>query len=54
MFAKQMANHLTEKILPFWMNLIDREQGGFYGLVKEDLTLEKDAMKGCILNSRIL
>ena len=54
MFAKQMANHLKEKILPFWMNLKDDEFGGFYGLVKEDLTLYKDAMKGCILNSRIL
>ncbi len=54
MFAKQMAEHLQGKILPFWMNLIDKEQGGFYGLVKEDLTLKKDAMKGCILNSRIL
>lgn len=54
MFAKQMAEHLQGKILPFWMNLIDKEQGGYYGLVKEDLTLKKDAMKGCILNSRIL
>ncbi|MBR6809396.1 MAG: AGE family epimerase/isomerase [Clostridia bacterium] len=54
MFAKQMADHLKEKILPFWMNLKDDDFGGFYGLVKEDLTLKKDAMKGCILNSRIL
>lgn len=54
MMAKQMAAHLRECILPFWQKLIDRENGGFYGLVQEDLTLEKTAMKGCILNSRIL
>lgn len=54
MFANEMKAHLTEKILPFWMNLKDDDFGGFYGLVKEDLTLKKDAMKGCILNSRIL
>ncbi len=54
MFAKEMAAHLTERILPFWENLKDDTYGGFYGLVKEDLTLKKDAMKGCILNSRIL
>lgn len=54
MFAKEMAAHLTERILPFWEKLKDDTYGGFYGLVKEDLTLKKDAMKGCILNSRIL
>ncbi len=54
MFAKEMAAHLTEHILPFWENLKDDTYGGYYGLVKEDLTLKKDAMKGCILNSRIL
>lgn len=54
MFANEMKTHLTEKILPFWMNLKDDNYGGYYGLVKEDLTLKKDAMKGCILNSRIL
>lgn len=54
MFAKQMADHLKNKILPFWMKLKDDDFGGFYGLVKENLELKKDAMKGCILNSRIL
>ncbi|MBR2055251.1 MAG: AGE family epimerase/isomerase, partial [Clostridia bacterium] len=54
MFANEMKTHLTKKILPFWMNLKDDDFGGYYGLVKEDLTLKKDAMKGCILNSRIL
>ncbi len=54
MFATQMKDHLEQKILPFWMDLKDEKLGGFYGLVKENLEVKKDAMKGCILNSRIL
>lgn len=30
-----LASHVTEKILPFWEKLIDREHGGFYGFVDE-------------------
>ncbi len=54
MFAKEMEQHLINHILPFWQHLMDRENGGFYGLVEEDLTIDQRAMKGCILNSRIL
>lgn len=50
----EMKTHLAEKILPFWENLADDKNGGFYGYVNQDLTVEKDAHKGCILNSRIL
>ena len=32
----------------------DGESGGFYGLLDYDLNLDKNAVKGCILNSRIL
>lgn len=49
--AEQM---LTERIAPFWMNLKDEENGGFYGLVDFDLKVDPKAEKGCILNSRIL
>ena len=45
---------LDETILPFWLKLRDDEYGGFYGLLDYDLTLHKQAEKGCILNSRIL
>lgn len=51
---EQLQKHLTETILPFWMNLADEENGGYYGYVRHDLTVEKGADKGCILNSRIL
>lgn len=45
---------LEERIVPFWMDLRDDENGGFYGLVDFDLKVDKKAEKGCILNSRIL
>lgn len=50
----EMLSHLQEDISPFWIGLMDREYGGFYGLLTYDLRLEKKAVKGCILNSRIL
>lgn len=49
--AKQ---HLTKKIVPFWSNLKDEEFGGFYGYMNYNLKLDKKAVKGCILNSRIM
>ena len=49
--AREMLEH---RIIPFWANLRDEENGGFYGLLDYDLNLHRDAVKGCILNSRIL
>ncbi len=49
----EVKEHLLGKILPFWMGLRDEEYGGFYGGLDYDLKLEKQAEKGCILNSRI-
>lgn len=49
--AKRM---LTRQLLPFWQNLRDEEHGGYYGYMDFDLSLDKFAEKGCILNSRIL
>lgn len=51
---KEMYAHLTGGIIPFWKNLRDDEYGGYYGLLSFDLKLDKSAIKGCILNSRIL
>lgn len=45
---------LEGKIIPFWMKLKDNEYGGYYGYMSQDLVLDKQAEKGCILNSRIL
>lgn len=55
MDIKQLAEaHLTEKLLPFWAGLRDDINGGFYGYMGYDLTVDTLAPKGCILNSRIL
>ena len=54
MLKDELRSHLTQKILPFWQKLEDRENGGWYGYVDKELNVKKDADKGCILNSRIL
>lgn len=54
MFAAEVKEHLTRDLLPFWEGLKDDQYGGFYGYMGYDLTLDKQAVKGCILNSRIL
>ncbi len=51
---KEIERHLTGKLIPFWKNLRDDENGGYYGWLGYDLELDKKAEKGCILNSRIL
>ena len=51
---KELETEFKSHVFPFWMDLMDREQGGYYGEVDFNLDLKKDAVKGCILNSRIL
>lgn len=46
--------HLENVILPFWMKLRDDEHGGYYGYMSQELDVDKQAEKGCILHSRIL
>ena len=51
--VQEIKKELVEHIIPFWRNLRDDQWGGYYGFVGHDLTLDKKADKGCILNSRI-
>ena len=53
-WQNEFRQELTGRIIPFWQNLTDPEFGGYYGLLDFDLKLDKKAVKGCILNSRIL
>ena len=53
-WQNQFRRELQERIIPFWQGLKDDEFGGYYGLLDYDLRLDKKAVKGCILNSRIL
>lgn len=52
--STEFYEHLTEKIMPFWTGLRDDEHGGYFGYVDYDLGVDKKAVKGCILNSRIM
>jgi len=51
---EEFRNHLESAIIPFWKGLRDDEYGGYYGYMDYDLCINKEAVKGCILNSRIL
>ena len=51
---KKAGEELLNHIVPFWINLIDNENGGFYGEVSYDLKVNKESVKGGIQTSRIL
>ena len=53
MMLEEVKAHLLNDIIPFWKNLRDDEFGGYYGYMDYDLKVDKKAVKGCILNSRI-
>mgnify|MGYP001575608231 FL=1 len=52
--SKNVKKELDERIFPFWSNLADYENGGFYGYVGYDGVINKKSEKGVILNTRIL
>ena len=54
MMVNEIQDHLMQTIIPFWKNLRDNEYGGYYGYMTYDLAVDKKAVKGCILNSRIM
>jgi mannobiose 2-epimerase len=50
-----IETELRTDILPFWLKYTrDRERGGFYGEISNDLTIKKNAPRGALLTSRIL
>lgn len=51
--VNEIKEHLISDIIPFWENLKDETYGGFYGYMDYDLKVDRKAVKGCILNSRI-
>ncbi len=53
MMVNEVRTHLLDVIIPFWKKLRDDKYGGYYGWLDYDLQLDKKAVKGCILNSRI-
>jgi predicted GH43/DUF377 family glycosyl hydrolase/mannose/cellobiose epimerase-like protein (N-acyl-D-glucosamine 2-epimerase family) len=52
--ARRMRAELESDILPFWLPYVDREAGGFYGLVRNDKSFDAAAPKGLVMHSRFL
>ena len=52
-FKQEVRENLVGNILPYWLKLKD-PRGGFYGEVKADGTVLRDASRGVILNARII
>ncbi len=50
----EFKKELNERILPFWIKLLDYDNGGSYGIVDYDLTLHKDSPKGGVVGARHL
>ena len=53
MMVEEIRSHLVQGIIPFWKRLRDDENGGYYGYMDYELSVNEKAVKGCILNSRI-
>ena len=51
--SEEAREHLLGRIIPFWRGLRDDVNGGWYGYMSYGLETDRDAVKGCILNSRI-
>ncbi|HNY76971.1 MAG: AGE family epimerase/isomerase [Sedimentisphaerales bacterium] len=54
-FRRRVAAELHEDILPFWLeHCVDHEHGGFIGRMSNELSVDRQANKGLILNARLL
>jgi mannobiose 2-epimerase len=54
-YSARVEAELKNDILPFWLqHTRDRQRGGFYGEISNDLAVKKDAPRGALLTSRIL
>jgi len=52
---QELKEELTHNILPFWMDkMVDEKQGGFYGQMTGTNQIVPNAVKGGIMNARIL
>ena len=52
--AEEMEFEFERHVIPFWKIMRDKDCGGYYGKLEQDLKLDRSAEKGCVLNSRIL
>lgn len=54
MYLQGIEDHLIQNLLPFWRDLYDPLNGGFYGYMDQNYKVFQQSDKGCILTSRIL
>ena len=54
MKKSDFSNELNHRILPFWLKLMDQENGGYYGVVDYQLTLRLEGPKGGVIGARHL
>ncbi|AEY67873.1 AGE family epimerase/isomerase [Clostridium sp. BNL1100] len=53
--VEELESELKDDILQFWIdNAVDKDNGGFYGYISSDLTIDKTHEKAAVLNARIL
>jgi mannobiose 2-epimerase len=54
-WSERIRRELTGNILPFWMrHAVDRENGGFYGTISNDLAIDKESPRAAVIDARIL
>lgn len=54
-YKREVEEEVINNILPFWIsNTLDKENGGFYNYITNDLKINKLSDKGSVLQSRIL
>jgi mannobiose 2-epimerase len=54
-YSTRVEAELKNDILPFWLQYTrDRQRGGFYGEISNDLVVKENAPRGALLTSRIL
>ena len=54
-WSARFEREQTGNILPFWMrHATDREHGGFYGAISNDLAIDKQSPRASVISTRIL
>jgi mannobiose 2-epimerase len=54
-YTQKAEAELRGNILSFWIqHAVDRQRGGFYGQISNDLQVDEDAIRGSLLSARIL
>jgi mannobiose 2-epimerase len=54
-YADRIETELKQNILPFWIqHAVDREHGTFFGSLTNELSIDRSAIRGALLTTRIL